>query len=636
MNTSKKSNIILSPLRGGAGGGLKLLFIMVAALLCAATISANDAETVTWGYYNGSQNLGTWGTSKAETYYVGMKINDASLVGSKITSIKIPLNSSTLSSCAAWIVRGSLQSNSGQGISDDVNVLFGATEGWNEITLPEPYTIGEGDFYVGVTFTASALDFSPMLLMPSDLLETTYIKTSRTYRKWTDLGNSPGACLPLQISVLGNVVKNNAVSVVGLDRVFAKHGETSKAKVTVANNGSNEVTDLDWTYSVAGKTIEGHTDVKVSADFYGAQASFSIDVPAIEENGEYEGTFTVTKVNGVANTGSPASGTHTVKVMNVVPKKVPLMEEFTGAWCGFCPSGYIGMKLMNERHPEDFVCASYHNGDGMQITENYPVSVSGFPSAYFDRNHSTDAYRGDTRKDMGIDDTWSLECKELPSLNVYAKADLSTESGVLTVWSDFVLCEDLNSINYDIGYIITADGLHGTGSNWVQHNYYSKDYQNGAYSNMYIEGMDMFNNGAEYQVLVYDDVVVATSGKGASTISGVIPGICNEADEYHHSMTFNIADMNSNYGKKENLVQDNSRLNAIVYVYDNGSHHVVNCAKCHVTLDQSSGIKNVQNSEYRMQNSENGMRNYFNIAGQRLSSPQKGLNIINGKKVVVK
>lgn len=635
MNTSKKSNIILSPLRGGAGGGLKLLFIMVAALLCAATISANDAETVTWGYYNGSQNLSTWGTSKAETYYVGMKIDDASLVGSKITSIKLPLNSSTLSSCAVWIVRGALQSNSGQGISDDVNVLFGVTEGWNEIMLPEPYTIGEGEFYVGVTFTASATDFSPMLLMPSDLLETTYIKTTRTYRKWTDLGNAPGACLPLQIIVQGNAVKNNAVSVVGIDQVFAKHGEASTAKVTVANNGSNEVSNIDWTYSVAGNTVEGHTDVAVSADFYGAQASFNIDVPAIEDNGEYEGTFTVTRVNGVANIGNPASATHTVKVMNVVPKKVPLMEEFTGAWCGFCPSGYIGMKLMNERHPDEFVCASYHNADAMQITENYPVQVDGFPAASFDRNHSTDAYLGDTRKEVGIDITWQQECKEIPTVNVDVLANLTSDNGVLTVMSDINFCEDVTGANYGIGYIITADGLHGTGNNWRQHNYFSKDYQNGAYSGIYVEGMDMFNNGAEYQFLEYDDVVIATSGKGNETISGIIPSDNKEDDHYHHSMTFNIADMKSNYGKKENLVQDKTRLNAIAFVYDNATHHVVNCAKCHVTLDQDDQSTGISLMHNQMSVAE-GKANCYNLAGQRVSADSyKGL-IINGTKKYIR
>ncbi len=606
---------------------------MVVALLCAATISANaqgesDGQTITWGYYNGSQRLGTWGTSKGETYYVGMKVNDPSLVGSKIISVKVPLNSTLVTGCSVWIVREALQSNSGQGVSDDVNVAFTPSDTWSEITLPEAYTIGEGDFYVGITFTCTATDFTPMLLMPSDLLETTYIKTTRTYRKWTDLGNAPGACLPLQIVVRGNVVQNNAVGVVGIDRVFAKHGETSKAKVTIANNGSNPVENIDWTYSVAGKSVEAHTTVAISADSYGAQGSFEFEIPAIEENGEYEGTFTVTKVNGVSNTAKMASATHIVKVMNIVPTKRPLMEEFTGAWCGFCPSGYIAMKLMNERHPDDFICASYHNDDAMQITQNYPVNVSGFPEAYLDRNHQTDAYRGDTKKDMGIDETWSMECKEIPTLNVDVEAELNAASGVLTVQSSMELCQNLSGADYGIGYIITADGLKGTGASWRQHNYYSINYNGGAYSGMYGEGMEQFNDGAEYQYLVYDDVVVAVSDKGGATIAGIIPADCKEADTYKHTMTFNIADMNSNYGKKENLVQDKSRLNAIAFVYDNAAHHVVNSAKCRVVLDadSSDGISSVQEADAAQQDC-------YNLSGQRVSaSDYKGIVVIGNKK----
>ena len=219
---------------------------------------------------------------------------------------------------------------------------------------------------------------------------------------------------------------------------------------------------------------------------------------------------------------------------------------------------------------------------------------------------------------------------ELAIINVDVTADLSTDNGVLTVSSDFVLCQDISGANYGIAYIITADGLHGTGSNWIQHNYYSKDYQNGAYSTMYKEGMDMFNNGAEYQVLIYDDVVIATSGKGGATIAGVIPADCKEADEYHHSMTFNIADMNSNYGKKENLVQDKTRLNAIALVYDNATHHVLNCAKCHVTLDtdSSTGIKAIRNGNSVMQDC-------YNLAGQKVDAKYKGIVIRNGKKAMV-
>lgn len=584
-----------------------------------------DGETITWGYYNGSQNLGSWGTGKSETYYVAMKVDDASLVGNKVTAVKVPFNGTAVSDCRLWLVRGALLNNTGQNISDAVSVEFTPQGTWTEVTLPEAFSIGEGPFYVGVTFTTPATNGLPMLLMPSQLLETTYVKTSRTYRKWADLGNSLEACLPLQLTVRGNVAKTNAVSVTGVSRVLVRHDETSTATVTLANNGSNAVTDVDWQYIVAGQTIENHTEVAISADFYGAQTSFDFDIPAISENGEYEGTFTVTKVNGEENTASPASATHIVKVMNVVPKKRPLMEEFTGAWCGFCPSGYIGMKLMNERHPEDFVCASYHNRDAMQITDAYPVEVTAFPTANLDRNHSTDAYTGDIAKDMGIEQTWFEECQEYSPVNVDVNADLSSETGLVTVWADFEFCQDVTGTDYGIGYIITADGLHGTGGNWRQHNYYSRSYNNGASSGMYVEGMDMFNNGPEYMFLEYDDVVIATSGEAGNTIAGVIPANCNEADLIHHSMTFDTAEMNSNYGKNENLVQDLTRLNAIAYVYDNATQQILNCAKCRIIVDGASAIDDVTHPS-------SAASVTYNLFGQRINpASAKGLVLTNGR-----
>jgi hypothetical protein len=42
------------------------------------------------------------------------------------------------------------------------------------------------------------------------------------------------------------------------------------------------------------------------------------------------------------------------------------------------------------------------------------------------------------------------------------------------------------------------------------------------------------------------------------------------------------------------------------------------------------GVKGIMNDELRMKNS------IFNVAGQRLSAPQKGIMIVNGKKVVVR
>ena len=52
--------------------------------------------------------------------------------------------------------------------------------------------------------------------------------------------------------------------------------------------------------------------------------------------------------------------------------------------------------------------------------------------------------------------------------------------------------------------------------------------------------------------------------------------------------------------------------------------------KC-VSGELMTGIESIHNSQFTIHNKEN---NIYNLAGQKLSAPQKGVNIINGKKVV--
>ena len=49
-------------------------------------------------------------------------------------------------------------------------------------------------------------------------------------------------------------------------------------------------------------------------------------------------------------------------------------------------------------------------------------------------------------------------------------------------------------------------------------------------------------------------------------------------------------------------------------------------------MDDATGIESIQNSKFKIQN-DNVI---YNVAGQKLSQMQKGINIVNGKKVMVK
>ncbi len=52
-----------------------------------------------------------------------------------------------------------------------------------------------------------------------------------------------------------------------------------------------------------------------------------------------------------------------------------------------------------------------------------------------------------------------------------------------------------------------------------------------------------------------------------------------------------------------------------------------------VVINGADGIKEIENGKMKI---ENGEESIFNLAGQRLSAPQKGINIVNGEKVIIK
>lgn len=468
-------------------------------------------------------------------------------------------------------------------------------------------------------------DSNPLILMGGVFPGGLNIITSRTYRRWTDATENIGGSLAMLIVLEVDGSKTNIAAPTELMNRIVKRGEETSISATIANHGVNAINNIDYVYEIAGQEAHGHAelDAPITSEFYGNSGTVAITVPAISEKGLYNGKLTILKVNGADNTDPKPSITNELRVMNVIPVKRPLMEEFTGTWCGYCPMGYVGMKLMSEWHPGEFICASYHNEDAMQITTKYPVSVDGYPMANFDRHHETDAFYGDTYNPMGIENTWKEICQEYTPVNVEANALLDAD-GKVQIDAKYTFCDDIANISYGVGYIVTADGLSGTSKNWRQHSYLSTE--DGAYYNGY---MDQFCNGEpEYQFLVYDDVVVAESSESGAVITGVIPAQCAEGDAYNHSYSFNTSDMKSNYGSKENLVQDNSKLNVIAFVYDRKKKAVLNCAKCRVVVSTPDAITSVVSST-----AADGI---YTLDGKRIPTPVKGINLIRKGNTVKK
>ena len=50
-----------------------------------------------------------------------------------------------------------------------------------------------------------------------------------------------------------------------------------------------------------------------------------------------------------------------------------VVEEGTGAWCGWCVKGIVGLRYMNATYPDQFIGIAVHNGD-MYTVNNYNLA----------------------------------------------------------------------------------------------------------------------------------------------------------------------------------------------------------------------------------------------------------------------
>ena len=585
---------------------------------CGALIALGAAAAdIDFGYVHESGEFSQFGTGKKETYHLAIGIDDPFLTGKTVKAINVRIpEDATLSACSAFLT-SQLKVSSKKPVIDIASAEFTAAPGVVRVPLAEPVTI-TGAFYAGFSFTIGSLDTEadkkPVLVAPGSNDQGFYLLTSKSYIKWNNKGAD--GLLPISVEVEGDF-QPVSVGVQSLDPIVTIPDTENVATAVIVNHGTEDVRSIDYTYSVNGQSSDVHQEFPqpISGQFYGTTGSIQVVVPAIAALGAYEGTLTITKVNGQANTDATASITNSVSVMEKVPVHRVVMEEFTGTWCGYCPRGWVAMKLMNEELPDNFIALSYHNGDPMQITTDYPVSVSGYPSASLDRTWDVDPYEGTgPAYKFGLrDDVLTRMALPFPA-NVEVTALLSADGTTISSETEVYFFNDLAENPYRIFYAVTADNLQGTDASWAQHNYYTGNTAYGA-------NMQLFSEGGSTLFIPFDDVVIYRTDYSGEP--GSLPAAVAVGQTATHSKTFALADM-LNY-KGESLVQDPGLLNVVALLVDTTTGHIVNGCKARVTSDASIQQIGAEPS---------GEAAVYDLMGRRVLHPTHGLYLINGRKVL--
>ena len=159
-------------------------------------------------------------------------------------------------------------------------------------------------------------------------------------------------------------------------------------------------------------------------------------------------------------------------------KKV-LIEEFTGAWCQFCPDGaYILGNIINANN-ENVIGVSIHSGDDMEIEHaNFLINTyqnTGFPSGMVDRVVVTTDYYGNSIVSMSRgwwDYVTTIQLEKVANCGLAIKSDVSNGNAKIDVHVGF---NDQIQGDIRLNVYLIEDNVIGAGYGYDQRNFYNTD-----------------------------------------------------------------------------------------------------------------------------------------------------------------
>ena len=600
---------------------MKKFLLLTFALLSA--VCGRAEGDLYYGFYTGSGNLTSIGTQKAETYDVAIHFNSPDLVGMTVGGLRIPINTKAKNATnfKAWLTK-ELKVEEGANVPDICSVDFEASDNWVDVAFAEPYVIPEGGFYAGYTFTISAVDAgnasdankTPIQCTAKGEESESFIRTSRTYRKWVNFENSiSGQGVPaLVIRLSGDRVKTRAASLIApsdLD-AYSLVGKSITVPLTLVNHGVETIKNLDYTITLGETVIEKKATLTLQGTYFGRQTTLRATVPAVEQTGTMPIRFTITKINGEANEDPEPSAVYSVAYLNEYPKHKPLMEEYTGTWCGWCPRGMVAMEAMTEIYGDDFVGVAIHEGDPMQVIPdgNFPCIVTGYPHAYIDRVVHGDPYNGTAGTSFGIQKDWKNRQAVISPATLALEADWTDESQTaIRATSRTQFIRDFNNSPYRLTYMLVADELSGKGREWAQANYYSG---NSSYAgDKYLAPLVQLSGTIVGQK--FNDVAIHFSCIGNTALEGSLPQEVKSTDVLEHTYTIDISE--------NELVQDKTKLRVVVALLNTQTGEVVQAEKA--TVGAKTAVRSLASENQAVGES------YTDLAGRRVVSLGQGIYV---------
>jgi len=210
-----------------------------------------------------------------------------------------------------------------------------------------------------------------------------------------------------------------------------------------------------------------------------------------------------------------------------------LLEQYTGAWCGWCVDGTVIMDEIIKAHPDRVIGIKLHSGDSMQIpltqVINSGLGVRSYPSGSIDRKNFGGAIP-QSRSNWKTYCEGQLAQPAKVEVNVTYNINKTTRQLMVKVYANMITTV-FDPLRFNV--IITEDSVSGTGNGWDQSNYLS--------------GRDGYEDNPYYnqprKIVGYQHMkVVRTYLGGAWGIQGTFEKPAQQGKVYVQDFNFTIPD----------------------------------------------------------------------------------------------
>lgn len=591
----------------------RLMISMAAAALAAAACPAllPAATTLDFTYnINEDQSALYHGFNKEEIYDVAIRICNPLLAGSRVTgiSVYIPGDEAQIADCSGWLSSGlKLVTVSGKKVNDpDLATATGTrgSDGMLHVTFDTPVEIPEEGLYAGYTFKVAELDevtSKPVAYVAGDNADGLYIHTTRSISSWKSIVSQIEGVSPMVVHLSGDF-PDNAAGIEMAPEVYVPAGEGGRPETIIYNYCSRPVESIGYSYSVGERHMEGTLTLEEPLPaVFGAWRKVRLDIAPVDESGTYPFQLAVDEVNGRPN---DISATHSGEIteMSFTPVNRPLVEEYTGLWCGYCPRGFVTMEEMSRSYGDRFVGMVYHDNDPMSAVDSYPSDFGGFPSVMFNRNIPIDDLTPENAAAMWEEISGAYT---LADISVDARLD-DADGNRLLVSSTSRFVKDFTGGRMRISYALVADGL--SDESWGQSNNYSGEEG--------LEGdlWDLFTKaGNPVFGLTFNDVVASYTDFNG--IEDSLPYDIEADKELRHSMSIDVSE--AFHGNVASVLKQTGRLRVVAMIIDTMTGAVVNAN----TTDsiEGAGVSSPEESLSVV------AERYYTLSGAPVATPVKGI-----------